>query len=126
MEAKEILNVLKECANFELKTLPNGSYYYVPGAINRCDECKDMTHAYYYNYHYPDKSKKLESLPWTKVVKNPRNPEPDEYPTENGKYITMMDCNEHEIWINEFRDGHFSWMNKTHIKWWMPLSVITK
>ena len=120
MEAKEILEKLKECANFELKSWPNGSYY-GSGAINSCDECKDMTPAYYYNYHYPEKSKILESLPWN-VVENPRNPKPGEYPTEDGDYITMLDCDEHAVWHNKFRDGNWLIYNKTHVKWWMPIT----
>ena len=121
MEAKEILEKLKEGANFELKSWPNGSYY-GSGAINRCDECKDMTIEHYYNYHYPEKSKKLESLPWTKVINNPRNPKPEEYPSENGDYITMLDCDEHAVWHNVFHDGNWLIYNKTHVKWWMPIT----
>ena len=74
-----------------------------------------------YSLHYEKMKQLLESIPWKKVVKNPRNPEADEYPKKNGTYITMMDCNEHEVCTNEFKDGQFTWMNKTHIKWWMKL-----
>ena len=44
-----------------------------------------------------------------------------EYPTEDGTYITMMDCDEHAVHTNTFKDGRFSWMDRTHIKWWMKL-----
>jgi len=66
----------------------------------------------------------LESIPWTKTVENPRNPKENEYPEENGWYITMLDCNEHEILVNRFEKGDSGWSfyNKTHVKWWMPLT----
>ena len=57
----------------------------------------------------------------SRFVKFPRYPNENEYPTEDGLYITMMDCNEHEVCVNKFHDGHFSWMDKTHVKWWMKL-----
>ena len=97
--------------------------YYGFGSINRCPQCKPekMTIGEHKYVHYPKMAKLLESLPWEKVVQNPYNPKVDEYPTEDGIYITMMDCNEHEVCTNTFRDGNFSWMNRTHIKWWMKL-----
>ena len=119
MTNKEIFDILKECANFELEKKDWGVHAW--GAINVCPECKEMSEAFYCAVHYPNMVKKLESLPWTMIVKNPRNPQDGEYPTEDGTYITMMDCNEHEVCTNIFKDGRFSWMNKTHIKWWMPL-----
>jgi hypothetical protein len=120
MTEKEIYDILKSSVNFEVEKLSDGTYFGY-GNIRRCEECIGMTWEYYLSHHYPDKVAELESLPWTKVVKDPYNPQPEEYPTEDGEYITMMDCNEHEVYTNTFRDGHFSWMNRTHIKWWMPI-----
>lgn len=122
MEREEIYRILKEAAGFELD---DNNFGY--GAINRTFKSRyeDYPHnnclQEYINEHYPKMVKLLESLPWEKEVKNPRNPRPDEYPSEDGEYITMMDCNEHEVCTNTFHDGKFSWMNGTHIKWWMKL-----
>jgi len=120
MNREDILNTLKEGANFTINE--NGFGY---GSINHFPECnmkseKCMSPLTYYNIHYPTKARLLESLPWN-VVKNPRNPEEGEYPSEDGDYITMMDCDEHAVHTNTFKDGHFIWMDRTHIKWWMKL-----
>lgn len=122
MEAKELFEKLKEGAGFELK-FDNG-HWRGWGAINRFDECKlenNPDPGWYHFVHYPAKKKILESLPWTKVVKDPRNPKPDEYPTEDGEYITMLDCDEHAVHTNTFRRGGWCVYNRTHVKWWMPL-----
>lgn len=120
MEFKEILEKLKEGANFELK-FENGhlSGY---GAINNFFECKKemMTQAYYICRHYPEKKKILESIPWN-VVEHPRNPKPGEYPSEDGDYITMLDCDEHAVWHNVFRDGCWLIYNRKHVKWWIKI-----
>lgn len=123
MTPKEIFDILKQCANFELEKEDWGIHAW--GAINACPECKDMSEAFYCAIHYPNAVKKLESLPWTMIVKSPHNPQDGEYPTEDGTYITMMDCNEHEVCTNTFKDGSFTWMNRTHIKWWMKLPDTT-
>lgn len=68
MDRQEILDILKQGANFELGE--DGHGY---GAINRCPECKDMTQYDYSHSHYPKKKALLESLPWN-VVERPRNP----------------------------------------------------
>ena len=121
MNKEEIYRILKEAANFKLEKTDYG--YHGFGAINRCPQCKEemMIISEYKYVHYPKMSKLLESLPWEKIVQNPYNPKADEYPTEDGEYITMMDVNEHEVCTNTFHDGHFVWMNRTHIKWWMKL-----
>lgn len=120
MIASEIFDRLKEAANFELNE--NGYGY---GAINRCPECKGMSEYEYSSYHYPAMCKILESLPWEHIVKYPRNPQIlDEYPKEDGVYLTMMDCDEHAVCTNTFRNGAFTWMNCTHIKWWMKLPTL--
>ena len=120
MTKEEILNILKEGANFVINE--NGFGF---GAINNFPECdmkseNCMSLLTYYHVHYPAKARLLESLPWN-VVKNPRHPEANEYPSEDGFYITMMDCDEHAVHTNTFKDGHFIWMDRTHIKWWMKL-----
>ena len=38
----------------------------------------------------------------------------------------MLDCNEHEVLVNRFRDGHWSLYNETHVKWWMKLPKMDK
>lgn len=127
MNTEEILNKLKEGANFKLERTDSGSYNGF-GAINRFDECKTENNpspSWYNNVHYPAKKKILESLPWTGVVENPYNPKEGEYPTENGDYITMLDCDEHAVWTNIFRDGHWLIYDRTHVKWWMPMPDMT-
>ena len=115
MTKKEIFDILKKATNFELKQLSSGPFG--SGSILHSPEYNDGD----YESHYNKMKNLLESLPWEKVIKNPRLPEIDEYPKEDGIYITMMDCNEHEVCTNKFKDGKFTWMNKTHIKWWMKL-----
>lgn len=120
MNKEEIYKILKEATNFELEKKDWG--YSGFGAINRCPQCKEMSEYEYINIHYPKMVKLLESLPWERIVKYPRNPQiKNEYPTEDGIYITMMDCDEHEVCTNTFKNGSFTWMNCTHIKWWMKL-----
>ena len=131
MTKEEIFNILKEAAGFELDDNNNGF-----GSIDKTfytSKVDKTAHSQYYKYpedyyiqdyiniHYPKMVKLLESLPWEMTIQNPYMPKPEEYPTEDGIYITMMDCNEHEVCTNEFHDGRFCWMNKTHIKWWMKL-----
>ena len=120
MNRQEILDILKEGANFTIDDTGHGF-----GAINHFPECNTnsevhMTPYEYHWIHYPKMVRLLESLPWN-IVENPRHPKEDEYPTEDGVYITMMDCDEHAVHTNTFKDGKFSWMNRTHIKWWMKL-----
>lgn len=118
MIKKEIFDILKEAANFKIEQCSFGPYGY--GSIAHCPQCKDMNQ-FEYSLHYDIMKNLLESLPWEKVIKNPRLPEDNEYPKEDGIYITMMDCNEHEVCTNKFENGKFTWMNRTHIKWWMKL-----
>lgn len=115
----EIINTLKEAAGFKLEKTKIG--YHGTGAINHCEVCRGMKEPEYLNYHYPRMKAKLESLPWTKVVSNPRNPKPEEYPSSDGQYIVMLDCDEHFVLINEFIAGRWTVYHNTHVKWWMPL-----
>lgn len=125
MDGKEILAKLKEGANFELSQFEGRPDGY--GSIRNFPECKEggsMTLQYYQEVHYYAKKKILEALPWTKVVKDTYHPTPDEYPTEDGFYITMLNCDEHAVWVNEFKDGHWMIYNRTHVKWWMPIPEV--
>lgn len=114
MSKEEIFRILKEAAGF---VIDNDGFGF--GSISRT--FKGDNNYDYCHFHYPKMKTLLESLPWEKIVQNPYDPKSDEYPTEDGIYITMMDANEHEVCTNTFRDGHFVWMNRTHIKWWMKL-----
>ncbi len=122
MTKNEICNILKIATGFELD-----EDNFATGSISKSFKSKYENFPHndimqeYINEHYPKMKKMLESLPWEKEIMNPRNPQPNDYPTEEGLYITMMDCNEHEVCTNEFHDGRFAWMNNTHIKWWMKL-----
>ena len=77
MSKKEIFDILKEAANFEIEQLGFGLYGY--GSISHCSQCKNMSELEY-TLHYNKMKNLLESLPWEKVVKNPRLPEVEEYP----------------------------------------------
>lgn len=74
-----------------------------------------------YDTHYYAERNKLESLPWERKIENPRCPSEDDYPEEDGRYITMLDCDEHSVMVNGFKDGHFDFYNRTHVKWWMRI-----
>ena len=115
MTKEEIYRILKEAAGFELD-----EDNFATGSIAKTFPHNNSS-IKYIGEHYPKMLQMLESLPWEKEINNPRNPNRDEYPTKDGIYITMMDCNEHEVCTNHFHDDHFTWMNRTHIKWWMKL-----
>ena len=108
---KEFLHTLRKYANFTIKK----GY----GAINLCPECKNMTKEQY-NVHYDKCVKQLESLSWNKV-ENPRMLKKNEYPSEDGDYITMLDCDEHSVYRNIFSDGHWLVYDRTHVKWWIKV-----
>lgn len=110
MSREDILKILEEACAFD------GTH----GAINLCPQCDGMDHYTYCEVHYPKMKAKLEALPWTKEIRNPRHPEQDELPQEDGEYLTMLDADEHAVWTNSFRDGHWVIYNNTHVKWWMP------
>lgn len=123
MTSEEILQALKEGANFELTH--DGDRWQGYGAINNFQECR-IEHGItrkQYDIHYSEKKKVLESISWAREVENPRNPKPDEYPGKDGEYITMLDCDEHKVLCNIFKDGRWLVYDKTHVKWWMPIPV---
>lgn len=116
----EILQKLKEGANFELEY--DGNRFSGHGAINNFPECcidGGMTKLEY-AIHYHAKKRVLETLPWNEVG-NPDMPKKGEYPTEDGCYITMLDCDEHKVLCNTFKDGRWALYDRTHVKWWMPV-----
>jgi hypothetical protein len=121
MDTKEIVRILKTAANMTFES--KDGRLYGNGAINRCLECRNekMIQEEYCNVFHPKMAKLLESLPWEKTVRSPRNPRIEEYPDKNGQYITMLDCNEHEVLINSYKNGRWSLYDRTHIKWWMPV-----
>jgi hypothetical protein len=127
MTAQEIQDKLLEAANFTL-AFKNG-FWVGFGSINNFDCCKmsgGIGPFEYRNYWYPKHKKMLEDLPWHRVVENPRMPKPIEYPTEEGLYLTMLDCDEHAVWVNEFKHGNWTVYDRTHVKWWMPLPLTEK
>ena len=124
MKTEELLKILKTAVDLEPE-LKDGRIIGC-GCINSCPECADMSLSDYHNKHYPKMKKLLESLPWKQIVADPRNPQPGEYPSESGDYLTMIDANEHEVVCNRFTKGNgygqdrWTLYNRTHIKWWMP------
>ena len=122
MKPTEIIRILKEAADIDIEYKDGMWQGY--GSIAKCPECKEMSYQDYCTKHYPAKKALLESLPWSKTVEHPRCPRPDEYPSEDGDYIVMLDCDEHAVLTNSFRNGRWTVYDKTHVKWWMPISVI--
>lgn len=116
MTRQEILDALMRCASLEINE--NGDAEHI-GSIARSWN-SELDPASIYFDHYDRCKAELESLPWN-VVADPRNPKDGEYPSEDGTYITMLDCNEHEVLTNDFRNGFWTLYNNTHIKWWMKL-----
>jgi hypothetical protein len=112
MTRQEILDTLRRCASLEINE--NGD------AENIGSIAISWNPALIYSDHYNRCKAELESLPWN-VVDNPRNPKDGEYPSEDGTYITMLDCNEHEVLTNDFMNGFWTLYHRTHIKWWMKL-----
>ena len=113
MTRKDILETLELCTS--IKIGENGDANCI-GSIARTWDSSLVS----YPEHYRVCKAMLESLPWN-VVADPRNPKDGEYPSEDGTYITMLDCNEHEVLTNDFRNGFWTVYHKTHIKWWMRL-----
>ena len=120
MTRQEILDALMRCASLEINE--NGDAEHI-GSIARSwtfylnhikSEIKSWDYYSSYQAYYDRCKAELESLPWN-VVDNPRNPKDDEYPSEDGTYITMLDCNEHEVLTNDFRNGFWTLYHKTHI-----------
>lgn len=71
---------------------------------------------YSWNY-YPKIRKMIEDLPWIAVN--------EMLPPEDGEYLTLLDCNEHEIDKNCIKlkpDGkrHWGWCDR-HVCYWMPI-----
>ena len=124
MKPTEIIRILKEAANFTPKYDQEKGLWSGYGSIINCPECKNMTTSEYCSYHYPAKKALLESLPWSKTVEHPRCPQPDEYPSEDGEYIVMLDCDEHAVLTNSFKNGHWCVYDQTHVKWWMPIWML--
>lgn len=114
MSPSEILQILKSNTGFILK-YTNGLFHGY-GSIYKTNNLKET---------YSIKKESLEkSIPWTKTVSNPRNPKTDEYPDTDGDYITMLDCDGHAVLVNSYCNGKWELYNRTHVKWWMPLSVL--
>ena len=123
MKPEEILHILEKGANFKFERCGSGWWGF--GAINAFPECNEMS-PHDYDTHYYRCKQLLENLPWNMVVKNPRYPKSEEYPTVNGEYITMLDCDEHMVICNTFRNGRWAVYNRTHVKWWMPISKLLR
>ena len=125
MIAKEIIDILRKGANFHFYKVNKGNgFWHGYGAINNFPECElegGISPNFYAYLWYPSKKKILESLPWN-IVEHPRMPKDGEYPSEDGDYITMLDADEHAVWVNSYRDGHWCVYDRTHVKWWMPLT----
>lgn len=114
MSLYEILQILKSNTGFILE-YTNG-FFHGYGSIYKTNNLEET---------YSIKKESLEkSIPWTKTVSNPRNPKTDEYPDTDGDYITMLDCDGHAVLVNTYRNRHWKLYDKTHVKWWMPLSVL--
>ena len=118
MDTKYIINTLKEFTGISIRE--TNKTIVGSGSIDKA-YCLTHTTGDQYPEFYNKAKKSLESIPWESEVRNPYHPKESEYPTEEGYYITMLDCDEHAVDINRFSNGHFCLYDRTHVKWWMKL-----
>lgn len=106
MTNNELLQELKETTGFQLTD--KNDYGSISRAANIANPL--MSNIEYLYKFYPEMKRRIDNLPWQTGR-----------PTEPGKYITVADCNEHEIthnWLNE--NGYWGWLDR-HIIGWMPV-----
>lgn len=114
MTNNEIINILKETVGYD----SSKKYFmgHIGSALSK-EECIAMGNCEYHYDYYPKIRKKIESLPWISIK--------EKLPEIDGRYLTLLDCNEHEIDVNTINmcgDGnrHWSWCDK-HVCYWMPI-----
>lgn len=119
MTKTEFLDVIKEATALDIRK--EGSRF---GSIAKAYIVSKKYKELSYKEFYKEMERKLEELPWEMVVSNPCNPLEEEYPTEDGKYITMLDCNECGVLVNSFIRNTWSVYHKSHIKYWIKLEKL--
>lgn len=114
MTNNELINALIEAVGYD----PDDEYgMYHIGTALPAKEYREMSDREYIYKYYPKIRRMIEALPWISVK--------DSLPPTDGKYLTLLDCNEHEINKNTIRlcgDGrrHWSWCDR-HVCYWMPI-----
>ena len=111
MTNKELFKELKETTGFKIEE--NFGYGTISRAANIANP--SMSAVEYLHVFYPEMRRRIDNLPWQTG-----------HPTKPGYYITVADCNEHEItynWLNE--NGYWGWLN-SHIIGWMPVQLMNE
>lgn len=105
MTNNELLKELYETTGFKLNEHDYGS---ISQAATNKDE--SMTNIEYLYEFYPEMKRRIDNLPWQSGK-----------PSKPGNYITVADCNEHEVTYNSFNEnGYWGWLDR-HIIGWMPI-----
>jgi len=111
MTGKEIIKILSETVGYK-----NDGTFVLGNFISSFDKkTLESLHAnpdIYHNELYPKMKKAVESLPWISVH--------DYMPDMEGKYLTLLDCNEHEVDCNTYKDRYWHWCHR-HVCYWMPI-----
>ncbi|WQJ53809.1 MAG: hypothetical protein [Wendovervirus sonii] len=106
MTNKQIIDILTQTVGYKKD--------FVLGAIGSSlskDEFDKMGRIEYLQYYIKMRNM-IESLPWISVK--------DKLPECDGQYLTLLDCNEHEIDNNWYKDKTWGWC-RTHVQYWMPI-----
>lgn len=116
MTNNELIKALKVAVGYDHEEALKGSGMYRIGSALSDDEFMKIVDTYKSEY-YPRVRALIEKLPW--ISTNDMLPETD------GDYLTLLDCNEHEIDVNHIRlypDGnrHWMWCDR-HVCYWMPI-----
>lgn len=114
MTNNELIAALVEAVGYD----PDEKYgmYHIGSALSKEEQIAMTQFEYSWNY-YPKIRKMIENLPWIDAN--------EMLPPEDGRYLTLLDCNEHEIDKNSIElkpDGkrHWSWCDR-HVCYWMPI-----
>jgi len=110
MTNNEIITLLKQAVGYNY---PTGILWNIISSLSKEDEKYMNDHYYLYTKdYYPRMRHKIEKCPWISIK--------DRLPEKEGRYLTLLDCNEHEIDVNTYENGKWIWCN-SHVCYWMPI-----
>ena len=102
MKNKEIIETLKMAIGYNTNDF----------CISNIANTFNGTQLSKYQIHYMKMRDAIEKLPWISIK--------DKLPDNEEEYLTLLDCNEHEILTNRYRNGYWDMFN-THVCYWMPI-----
>lgn len=108
MTNKQIIESLKTAVAYDY---PNSTIWNICCSIPEGLE-ETMT-SYQYSQHYDKMRAIIDSLPWISIK--------DRLPETDGRFLTLLDCDEHKIVANNYRSGNWGLYNNTHVCHWMPI-----